>query len=183
MRFEQDARERMQKTVQHVQETLQRIRSGRANPALLEDIRVEAYGTTMPLKHVASVFVGDPKTLVVKPFDKNILPQVEKAILKANLGLTPSREAEQIKLHLPPMTEETRRNVLKLTKQEVEEGKIALRNIRHDVLKQIRTARENKEITEDQFYRLRDRLDKLVEEFSRKLDDLYARKEKEILQA
>jgi len=177
------AEERMARALEIARENLAKIRSGRASPALLADIKVEAYGTVMPLQHLATVQATDPKTITIKPFDKANIAAIEKAILKANIGLTPSREAEGLKIRLPPMTEDSRRNVLKIAKQEIEDCKLAIRNIRHEVLKKLKDDKEAKQITEDQLFKGREKLDQLAEKYVRHADELYERKEKEILES
>lgn len=174
--------EKMERTLAVARENLAKIRSGRANPALLEDIKVEAYGTVMHLKQLATVQATDPKTLTIKPFDRATLPAIEKAIQKANLGLNPSREAEALRIRLPPMTEESRKSVLKIAKQEIEDCKVAIRNIRHETLKKLKEDKEAKLITEDQLFRAREKLDQLAEKAVKQAEELYLKKEKEILE-
>ncbi|MHA2620316.1 MAG: ribosome recycling factor [bacterium JZ-2024 1] len=177
------AEEKMLRTLEITRENLAKIRSGRASPALLADIRVEAYGTLMHLQQLATVQATDAKTLTIKPFDKANLSAIEKAILKANIGLTPSREADALKIRLPPMTEESRRSVLKIAKQEVEDCKVAIRNIRHEILKKLKDDKDAKLITEDQLFKGREKLDQLAERSVKQADELYMRKEKEILES
>jgi ribosome recycling factor len=177
------AEEKMTRSLEIARENLAKIRSGRANPALLADIKVEAYGTVMHLQQLATVQVTDPKTLTIKPFDKANVVAVEKAILKANIGLTPSREAEALKIRLPPMTEDSRRSVLKIAKQEVEDCKVAVRNIRHEMLKKLKEDKEAKRITEDALFKGREKLDELAEKCARQADELYDKKAREILEA
>ncbi len=180
--FVKEAEERMHKTLEVLKETLSRIRTGRANPAILSDVKVEAYGSVLPLKQVASILVPDPRTLQIRAYDRSILPQIEKAILKANLGLNPNREGESIRIFLPPLNEESRRNLLKIVKRDIEESKVGIRNIRRDIMESMKSAEKAGEITEDDYYRTQEKIQKLTDSITEEMDTLYQKKEKEILE-
>lgn len=179
----EEARQRMKKTLEVSREKLAKMRTGRANPAILSDIRVEAYDSLLPIYQVATIQVPDPRVIFIKAFDRSIIPAIEKAILKANIGLNPQKEGDGIRLYIPPLSEEMRQNLLKLAKREIEEGKMALRNIRREILEQISRAEKNKEISEDEMYALREKIQKITEEFTEEMDQLYKSKEKEILES
>ncbi len=179
----EETRERMKKSLEVTREKLAKMRTGRANPAILSDIRVEAYETMLPIYQVASIQVPDPRVIYIKPFDSSLVSAVEKAILKANIGLNPQKEGGGIRLYIPPLNEEMRRNLLKLAKREVEDGKMAVRNIRRIILEQVATAEKNKEISEDEMYSLREKIQKITDEYVEEMERLFQHKEKEILES
>lgn len=180
--FVKDAESRMKKTVDVLRDNLSKVRTGRANPAILSDIKVEAYETVLPIQQVATLSSPDPRTILIKAFDRNVAPAIEKAILKANLGFNPNRDGDTIKIFLPPMTDETRHSIVKLVKKEIEDSKIAVRNVRHEARKKIETAQKNREISEDDLHKQEAQMQKDTDRFIAEMDALYVRKEKEILE-
>jgi ribosome recycling factor len=176
-----DAAERMKKSIDAVRDELRRLRTGRANTALLEHITVEYYGSQVPINQVATVSVEDPRTLAVSPWEKQMVPIVEKAILTSNLGLTPATAGTIIRVPLPPMTEERRRDLVKVVRNEGENGKIAVRNIRRDALSDIKDMLKDKMITEDEERKAHDDIQKLTDKYVAQIDALLQEKESEIM--
>ncbi len=177
-----DVRSRMEKAVEILQEDLKALRTGRASPALLEKIKVEYYGTLLPLNQLASITAPEPRLLVVRPWDPSALPAIEKAILKSDLGLTPMNDGKVIRINIPRLTEERRKELVKVVSKRLEEAKIAVRNCRRDGLEQLKELQDEKLISEDEFFRARDRLDELTEEFVKKIDEIGEAKKKEIME-
>jgi ribosome recycling factor len=177
-----DAKSRMSKTVDSLRQELTRIRTGKANPALLDNIRVRCYEQEMPLKQVASIAVPDPRQIVVQPWDKSILSQIEKAIQKADLGLNPHSDGSFLRIPIPSLTEERRRDLVKAVKKMVEESKIALRNIRRDAIEQLKSGEKDGEFSEDESRRAQDKVQDLIDEKTSDLEDILKRKEQEIME-
>ncbi len=177
-----DTETRMGKTVDSLRQELTRIRTGKANPALLDQIKVQYYDQEMPLKQVASIAVPDPKQIVVQPWDKSILVEVEKAIQKADLGLNPHNDGSFIRIPIPPLTEERRRDLVKAVKKMVEDSKIALRNIRRDANEQLKKAEKDGKVSEDESHRAQDKVQEAINDKSNELDQLLKRKEEEIME-
>lgn len=177
-----DARSRMAKSFETVREELAKIRTGRANPSLLDHINVEYYGNPVPLNQVATISVMDARTLSVNPWEKTMVPVVEKAILESGLGLNPVTAGEIIRVPLPALTEERRREMNKLVRQEGENGKVAIRNIRRDANGQLKELLKNKEIAEDEEKRALDEIQKLTDDNVAAIDEVLAEKEKQILE-
>lgn len=173
---------RMSKAVDALQGDLMTIRTGRASPALVERLQVEYYGTMTPLNQMASISVPEPRLLTIRPWDASALPAIEKAILTSELGLTPQNDGKLIRLTIPRLTEERRRELVKVVSRRVEEGKVALRHIRRDAIEDLREFQKEKLITEDEFHKGRDQVQELVNEYSTRMDDLSQRKEQEILE-
>jgi ribosome recycling factor len=158
-----DADERMGKSVDSLHTAFARIRTGRANPSLLDGIEVPYYGTDTPLNQVASVTVEDARTLVISPWEKKLVPDIEKAILKSDLGLTPNSTSELIRVPLPALTEENRRDLAKQARHEAENARIAIRNIRRDAIGDIRELVKEKEVAEDEAHRAEEAIQKLTD--------------------
>ena len=158
-----DADERMGKSVDSLHAAFARIRTGRANPSLLDGIEVAYYGTDTPLNQVASVTVEDARTLVISPWEKKLVPDIEKAILKSDLGLTPNSTSELIRVPLPALTEENRRDLAKQARHEAENARIAIRNIRRDAISDIRELVKEKEVAEDEAHRAEEAIQKLTD--------------------
>ncbi len=177
-----DSETRMGKTVDSLRQELTRIRTGKANPALLDNIKVPYYDQEMPLKQVASIAVPDPKQIVVQPWDKSILGEVEKAIQKADLGLNPHNDGSFIRIPIPPLTEERRRDLVKAVKNMVEDSKIALRNIRRDANEQLKKAEKDGKVSEDESHRAQDKVQDAINDKSNELDQLLKRNEEEIME-
>lgn len=176
-----DAESRMKKTIESITHELGGIRSGKATPALLDSVRVEAYGQKQPLNQLASISVPDPKSLVVQPWDKNIIGDVVKAIQTAELGFNPQVEGNVIRIPVPPLSEERRRELVKMCKKIAEEGKVAVRNIRRDANDNLKKAEKDKEISEDQQHRAMDKIQNLTDDYTKKIDELAEKKEKELM--
>lgn len=177
-----DAEKRMQRSVEALQDELRRLRTGRAHAGLLEHITVEYYGTEVPLNQAASITVEDARTLAVSPWEKSMVKVVEKAIMGSNLGLTPVSAGTVIRVPLPPMTEERRKELVRVVRNEAEGGRIAIRNVRRDALSDIKELLKEKEITEDDDRRAQDEMQKLTDRYVAKVDELLKEKETEIME-
>lgn len=177
-----DAEAKMQKCVESTRSEFASIRTGRATPALLDRLHVEAYGAAVPLKQVASVSVPDARSLVITAFDRNTVGDIRKAIEKSDLGLTPNVDGNAIRLSIPPLNEERRKDLVKVVKKKAEDGKVAVRNVRHKAHDDLKTQLKDHKITEDDSKRLQDQLQKLTDKFVKDIDQLVAAKEKEILE-
>ena len=157
------------------------VRTGRASTGLLEAIRVDYYGTPTPVPQVASLSVPDPKTLLIQPWDASLLPAIEKAIMKSDLGLTPANDGKVIRLVMPPLNEERRKQLAKAVGKLTEDARVAIRNIRHDANKKLKTMEKDKKISEDDGHRGQDQIQKLTDRFIQRVDELLKKKEQEIL--
>lgn len=177
-----ELRGRMQKSVDALQEELLGIRTGRASPALVERLPVEYYGTLTPLNQMASVAVPEPRLLVIRPWDPSALNDIERAIQKSDLGLTPMNDGKLIRLNIPRLTEERRRELVKLVARRVEDGRVAIRNLRRDALKDMQEFEKEKMISEDEFFRAKDEVQELTDQFIAKIDELGKRKEEEVME-
>ena len=176
------AKDGMERAIDRLQKELARIRAGRANPALLDDVRIESYGTQLPLKQAATVSVGDARLLVIKPYDRNTIPQIEKAINSAQLGLNPQSDGIVVRVPIPALTEERRRDLVKQAHDFGEDAKIAVRQARRDANDLLKEAEKSKDISEDDRKRGLDSIQSETDEFIKKIDDLIGRKESEILE-
>ncbi len=173
---------RMQKCVEATVHEFATIRTGRASPALLDRLAVEAYGQPVPVKQVAGVSVPDSRTLLISAWDKSVVPAIRKAIEKSDLGLTPNVDGSTIRLVIPPLNEERRKELAKVVKKKAEDGRIAVRNVRHKAHDELRAQLKAAEITEDDNKRMQDSLQRLTDRFVKEIDGLVAAKEKEILE-
>jgi ribosome recycling factor len=172
----------MEKTLDALHAELVTIRTGRASPSLIERLHVEYYGVSTPLNQVATITVPEARMLVVQTWDKTALPAVEKAILKSDLGLNPTNDGRVIRVVIPYLSEERRKDLIKLVHKKVEEGHISVRNCRREALETMEKAEKDKAISEDDFKRAKERLQKLTDKFVAKVDDIGAAKEEEILE-
>lgn len=177
-----DAEGRMQKAIDTLVREFAGVRTGRATTALLEGIRVEYYNTLTPLNQVATLSVPDPKTLLVQPWDASLLPKIEKAIQKSDLGLTPMNDGKLIRLSLPPLTEERRRHLAKLVGKLAEETRVAVRNVRREAKDRLRAQEKEKKLSEDDAKRGETELQKLTDRFIQRVEELLKKKEQEILE-
>ena len=177
-----DANSRMKKSIEVIKQDLAKIRTGRATPALLDHIIVDYYGSSVPVAQAATVGVADSRTLSIQPWEKNMIPIIEKAILESQLGLNPVTAGEVIRIPLPPLTEERRVEMTKLVRQEGEGGKIAIRNIRRDAIHQNRGLLKEKEISEDEEKDAEQDLQQLTDQHIKVIDDIVAAKETEVLE-
>ncbi len=178
----QDARERMEKTVEALKSDLRVIRTGRASPALVESVMVDYYGVPTPLVQIAGITVPEPRLLLIRPWDRNSLNAIEKAILKSDLGLTPNNDGQVIRLAIPPLTEERRRELSKQVARRVEEARVSARNIRRDANEMLRDLEKEKMITEDERDRALEKAQELTNEFIKLIDEIGKAKEAEILE-
>jgi len=174
--------EKMQKTSEALKRELGTIRTGRATPALLDYIKVDAYGVSTPLNQIATVSVPEAKLLVIQPWDRNILADIQKAILKSDLGLNPINDGTTIRLVIPPSTEERRKDLVKVVRGRVEEARVAIRNLRREAMEELRGLEKGKEISQDENKRALDRLQKLTDSFIGKTDEVGRDKEAEIME-
>ena len=177
-----DADSRMKKSTEVINQDLEKIRTGRATPALLNHIIVDYYGSSVPIAQAATVGVADSRTLSIQPWEKNMIPVIEKAILESQLGLNPVTAGEVIRIPLPPLTEERRVEMTKLVRQEGESGKIAIRNIRRDAIHQNRGLLKEKEISADEEKGAEQELQQLTDQHIKVIDDIVAAKEAEVLE-
>lgn len=178
--IKQDAQEKMKMTIEFLQETFSRIRAGRANTHILDGIRVDYYGSVVPLSNVATVTTPDARTILVQPWEKQMLKIVEKAIMDSDVGITPENNGEVIRLGIPPLTEERRKQLVKQTKQEAEDAKISIRNARREGIDEVKKAVKDG-LPEDAGKTAEDDLQKIHDKYIKQVDDLFAEKEKEIL--
>ncbi|MCL2636303.1 MAG: ribosome recycling factor [Betaproteobacteria bacterium] len=180
--LKKDARERMAKCVQTFQADLKKLRTGRAHPSLIEHLKVDYYGSDVPLQQVASIAVEEGRTLVVSPWEKAVVQAIEKAIYKSDLGLTPMTAGTVIRIPMPPLTEERRREITKVLRQDAEGARVAVRNVRRDVMGDIRDMLKEKLISEDDERRAQDDVQKLTDKFIAEVDKMLAQKEAELMQ-
>jgi len=175
---------KMQKTLLTLVEDLATVRTGRATPSLIENVVVNVYQGTQELKikELATIAVSDPQTLVIAPFDPSITDEIQKGIMEANIGLTPSSDGNVVRISIPPLSEERRRDLIKLMKQKLENGKISIRQIRQDTRNIIRKKHIDKEISEEQMYRLDQEIQKITDEIVSAVDEMGRKKETELLQ-
>jgi ribosome recycling factor len=173
---------RMDKTVEAMEEDFKSIRTGRASPALVERVTVEYYGMPTPLNQLAVISAPEPQMLLIRPYDAGSIAAIEKGILHADLGLNPGNDGRVIRIPIPRLTEERRRELVKVVKRRVEESKVALRNIRRDTLEEMREYESEKLISEDDLKRGQDELQKIIDRFAEKVDEAGARKEQDIME-
>ena len=178
----EDADERMGKSLEVLATHFARIRTGRANPNLLDGIEVEYYGNPTPLNQVASVSVEDARTLVISPWEKKLVPEIEKAILKSDLGITPASTSEVIRVPLPALTEQNRKDLAKQARHEAENARIAIRNIRRDAINDIRELVKEKEVAEDEAHRAEDGIQKLTDRRISEVDQALEAKESDLME-
>ncbi len=180
--IKKDADERMSKSVETLKGVLKKIRTGRAHTSLLDQITVEYYGSQVPLSQVANVAVDDARTLSVTPWEKPMVSLVEKAIINSDLGLTPNSAGMVIRVPLPPLTEERRKDMIKLVKHEAEQGKIAIRNVRRDALQSVKELLKEKEIGQDDDHRAQEEMQKITDARVAEIDAVLADKEAELME-
>ena len=173
---------KMRKAVEVLKHELATIRTGRAHPGLVEHIMVDYHGTPVPLNQIAGIGIPEARLLVIQPWDKQVLPNVEKAILKSDLGLTPNNDGNIIRLAIPQLTEERRSQLVKVVRKRVEDGRVAVRNVRRDAVEGLRKLKENKEMSEDEQKRAMTRLQQLTDKFIEEIDRIAKSKETELLE-
>lgn len=175
-----DCKDKMAKAIEATRHKFTSIRAGRASVAMLDGIKVEQYGSLMPLNQVGTVSAPESRLLVIDPWDKSVIPAIEKAIMASNVGLTPNNDGRVIRLMVPELTADRRKEYVKLAKKEAEEGKVAVRNIRKDINNALRKLQKDEEITEDELKKYEDEVQKLTDKTIKDIDALLAVKEKEI---
>jgi ribosome recycling factor len=178
----EEARERMGKSITALKNELNRVRTGRASLALLDGIRVDYYGTMTPLNQMASLSVPESRLIMIQPWDVSMVKEIEKAILVSDLGLTPSNDGKLIRISIPPLTEERRKELLKIVNKMCEDHKIAVRNIRRDSNDLLKSFKKEGEISEDDAFKAQDTIQKITDEFVKRIDDIFKEKEKEIFE-
>jgi ribosome recycling factor len=177
-----DATQRMDKTVEATQEHFNSVRTGRASAALLDRISIDYYGTDTPLKNMATISTPEARMLTIQPFDPSSIKQIEKTIQESDLGLTPSNDGKMIRLPIPQLTEERRKELVKLVKQMAEEGRVAVRNVRRDAIKHLEDLVRNGDVGDDEERAAESRVQKLTDEHTAKIEELLKRKEAEIME-
>ncbi len=180
--IQKDAEQRMKKSIEALKADLTKLRTGRAHPSLLDQITVEYYGTEVPLSQVANISVSDARTLTVTPWEKKMVPVIEKAILNSDLGLNPATAGDVIRIPLPPLTEERRRDLIKVVRQEGEKARVAIRNIRRDAIHQLKDLLKEKEISEDEERRAEEAIQKLTDRMVAEVEKVLSEKEKDLLE-
>jgi ribosome recycling factor len=174
--------ERMGKSIEALENDLVNIRTGRASPVLVERLQIEYYGTNVPLNQLATISVPEPRLLVIRPYDPTSLPQIEKAILKSDLGLTPANDGKVIRLSIPRLTEERRLELVKMVQKRVEEARVSIRNCRRDGLQELRDLEKEKLASEDEYYRAKEKMQELTDRHVEEIDGVGVAKEKQIME-
>jgi len=178
----QETKDSMGKSTLSLKKELKRIRTGRASQSLLDGIRVNYYGTITPIEQMASVAIPESRLITIQPWDVSVIKDIEKAILKSDLGLTPSNDGKIIRLSIPSLTEERRKELVKIVRKICEEYKVAMRNIRRDSNEMLKGLKKDGEIAEDNAFKAQDQVQKITDEYIKKIDDIYKEKETEILE-
>ena len=178
----QDSESRMKKTIEHLVGDLAGMRAGRANPAMLDRISVKYYDVMTPLKQLANITVPEARLLLIQPWDRSSIPEIEKAIMRSDLGITPANDGTVIRLAIPPMTEERRKELVKSVKKIGEEAKVALRNIRREANDMLKSLEKDKQISEDDCKKGQDQVQKATDKNVKEVDNILAAKEKEIME-
>jgi ribosome recycling factor len=176
-----DVESHMQKAIEATQRSFNTIRTGRANASILDRVTVEYYGTPTPLKSLAGISIPDSSTITIQPYDRSSLSSIEKAISMSDIGLTPSNDGSIIRLNIPPLTSDRRKEFVKVAAKYAEEGKVSIRNIRRDAVDSIRKQEKNSELSEDEARDLQDNIQKLTDKYVSKIDQLLAEKESDIM--
>jgi len=177
-----DARKQMEQSLEHYKNQILKIRTGRASTSLLDGVYVDYYGSSTPLNQIANVSTPDARTIMISPYDKSMLQSIEKAIQTADLGFNPQNDGNVLRVPVPPLTEERRKEFVKLAKKYAEEGKVAIRNIRRDFMEELKKEEKNKHITEDEQKKGSEQLQKITDDYISRLDTIVADKEKELLE-
>ncbi len=178
----QQARQHMAKSVEHLQQQLARLRTGRATPALIEHIRVDYYGVPTPISQVGNISVPEPRMLVIQPWDRSLLGAIERAILQSDLGVTPSNDGSVIRIVMPPLSEERRRELVKVCRKYAEEARVAIRNLRREYMEKLRQVEKEEHLSEDERRRGEQELQKITDSFTEEIERILERKEREILE-
>jgi ribosome recycling factor len=180
--FLADAKRRMDKSIEATHHEFNSIRTGRASPALLDRVTIDYYGTQTPLKSLASISAPEPRLLVVQPFDPGAIKYIERAVQESDLGLTPSNDGKVVRLPIPPLTEERRKDLVKVVRRVAEDGKVAIRNVRRDVMQHLKELVVNGDVGDDEERRAEQQVQKITDEHTKSIDDLLKVKEAEIME-
>jgi ribosome recycling factor len=178
----QKAEADMKKALEVMTRDFGTIRTGRASLSLLEGITVEYYGNPTPLNQVASLSVPEPRTITIQPWDLKVMPHIEKAIIKSDLGITPNNDGKVLRLNIPPLTQERRKELVKIIKKMAEEGRVAIRNVRRDANEQLKKLEKDKKITEDELHKSIDKVQEITDNLIKQAEEVLAKKEKEIME-
>lgn len=177
-----DLDDRMNKAVEALESEYKRLRTGRASISLVDGIKADYYGTPTQLSQLATLTTPDPRSIVIQPWDASAVGDIEKAILKSDLGLTPMNDGKVIRINIPPLTAERRRDLVKIVKKKAEESKVAVRNIRRDIIEKLKDLKKDKKVSEDEQFRAQDEIQKITDDFVKKIEAVFSLKEKEILE-
>jgi len=177
-----DMKSTMEKTLNVLKNEFQKVRTGRASTSILDGVKVDYYGNSSSISQVATLAVPEPRTITIAPWEAKIIPAIEKAILNANIGLTPSNDGKVIRLNLPPLTEERRKEIVKELKKKAEDDKVALRNIRRDAIDRLKKLEKDKQVTEDELKRYEKEVQDTTKSFEARIDEAVLHKEKEVLE-
>ena len=180
--IKKDAKERMRKSIDSLLNELSKVRTGRANAKLLDHVMVDYYGNRVPINQAATVSVEDARTLAVTPWESNLVPEIEKAIMSSDLGLNPTTAGTVIRIAMPPLTEERRKDLVKVVKNEAEKGRVAIRNIRRDANTYIKGLLKEKEISQDEDHQAQDEIQKMTDEFIAEIETILEQKEKDLME-
>jgi len=178
----QETKEKMEKSLDHYRNELKTVRTGRASVAMFEHIKVDYYGTPTPLNQVGTLSAPEPRLITIQPWEPSLIPAIEKAIMTSNMGFNPSNDGVMIRIPVPPLTEERRREIVKMIKKMAEEAKVIIRNIRRDANEVIKKLEKDKEISEDEAKRLTGKVQELTDEFIKEIDEVTAKKEKDVME-
>ena len=177
-----DCKDKMEKAIKTLEKDFSKLRTGRASTSLVEDLVVDYYNTPTPLNQLASISIPDSRTIAIQPWDKSSMGNVEKAIMKSDLGLNPTNDGKIIRINIPPLTEERRKELVKVAKKYNEDTKIAIRNIRREANDTLKKMKNDKELSEDEMYKAQEQVQKLTDDYVGKADDLLSEKQKEIME-
>jgi len=180
--IKQDADERMEKSIAAVETAFKKVRTGRAHPSILDGVKVPYYGTDTPLSQLANISVEDGRSLLISPWEKPLIPVIEKAIMSSGLGLNPSTTGSVIRLPMPPLTEETRKDLIRVVRHEAENGRVAVRNIRRDAMSDLKDLLKEKEISQDEERKAHDDIQKMTDKFIAQVEDRLKKKEAELIE-
>lgn len=180
--FKKKANEKMNQAVEIFKKDLATFRTGRASLGILDNIKVEYYGSMVPLNQVATLGIPEPRMITIQPWEQRMLSEIERAILKSDLGLNPVNDGKMIKIVIPPLTEERRKQLVKVVRKRAEEARVAVRNIRRDIIEEIKKAEKEKKLSEDESKRLQEEIQKITNSFIEKVDQALEQKEKEIME-
>jgi ribosome recycling factor len=180
--YKKKANEKMNQTIEVFKKELASFRTGRASLGILDGIKVDYYGTLTPLNQVATLGIPDPRVITIQPWEQKMIGEIERAIMKSDLGLTPVNDGKTIKLSIPPLTEERRKQLVKVVRKKAEEARVAIRNIRRDVIEEIKKGEKDKKFSEDESRRMQEEIQKITNSFIEKIDQILQQKEKEIME-